>query len=126
MNVAVLAQAKSHDQAQRDKLKSIIRDKSLLRGDFDLASGAKSSLYFEMKQTLLDPEGISLAAAAMLEELERFPTVTAIGGLELGACPVVTAVCQIWRAEFSGILRSERTKDPGGQTTGRWSGQGRG
>ncbi len=76
----------------RDRLREIIADKSLTRGRFKLASGGESDIFFDMKTTLLDPEGAALAADLVLDLLagER---VDAVGGLVLGACPVVSAVC---------------------------------
>ena len=75
------------------RLFEIIQNKSLLKGRFKLASGAVSDYYLDMKPTTLDPEGISLIAdiifALLLNE-----EVDAIGGLELGAVPIITAVCQ--------------------------------
>jgi len=75
------------------RLFEIIQNKSLLKGRFKLASGAVSDYYLHMKPTTLDPEGISLIAdiifALLLNE-----EVDAIGGLELGAVPIITAVCQ--------------------------------
>ena len=80
------------DLQKRQRLKSLIAAKSVLTGgDFKLASGGKSSVFFDMKMTLLDPEGINLVADLMLQLLER-ETVDAIGGLVLGACPIVDAV----------------------------------
>ena len=79
--------------ATRDRLKQIIAEKSVLSGgNFRLASGGESSLFFDMKMTLLDPEGAGLAADMILDHLEGKP-VDAIGGIVLGACPIVSAVC---------------------------------
>jgi orotate phosphoribosyltransferase len=80
------------DAKKRARLKSLVAAKSVLTGgDFKLASGGQSSVFFDMKMTLLDPEGINLVADLMLEMLqnERFD---AIGGLVLGACPIVDAI----------------------------------
>lgn len=80
------------DPAKRARLKALIARQSILTGgDFKLASGGQSAVFFDMKMTLLDPEGINLVADLMLETLagENFD---AIGGLVLGACPIVDAV----------------------------------
>ncbi len=37
----------------------MIAEKSVLRGQFRLASGGESGLFFDMKQTLLLPEGLA-------------------------------------------------------------------
>lgn len=76
---------------KKDRLKQIIIQKSLKTGNFILASGATSTYLFDLKPTLLDPEGANLAADIILEMLEK--DVSAVAGLELGACPIVSAVC---------------------------------
>lgn len=76
---------------KKERLKEIIVEKSLKTGDFILASGAKSTYLFDLKTTLLDPEGANLASDLILETLPE--TIGAIGGLELGACPIVSAIC---------------------------------
>ncbi len=78
---------------RRGRLRDIIHERSLLRdGDFVLASGRKSPVFFDMKMTVLDPEGAALIAEAVLDLIEDDPAEL-IGGLELGAVPIVAAVC---------------------------------
>ncbi|MBU6475384.1 MAG: orotate phosphoribosyltransferase [Alphaproteobacteria bacterium] len=75
------------------RLRRIINEKSYnTGGDFKLASGAASSFFFDMKPTVLDPEGANLVADAILERIKGL-NATAIGGLVLGACPIASAVC---------------------------------
>jgi orotate phosphoribosyltransferase len=82
---------------QRERLLEIIRDKSLLKGTFKLASGLTSNYYLDMKPTMFSPEGAALIAEIVLDELSKHKGVDAIGGLELGAVPVIAAVCaQSW------------------------------
>lgn len=76
----------------RARLRDLIAERSLTRGQFKLASGGESNIFFDMKTTLLDPEGASLAGDLILDMIEDVEP-QAIGGLVLGACPVVTAVC---------------------------------
>lgn len=75
------------------RLRAMIAEKSVLRGQFRLASGGESGLFFDMKQTLLLPEGLSLVGSLMLERVLA-SRATAVGGLVLGACPIVGAVAQ--------------------------------
>jgi orotate phosphoribosyltransferase len=79
--------------AKRQQLLGIIRRRSLLQDrDFVLASGRSSNFFFDMKRTVLDPEGAVLVAD-LLFEIVRDEQVDAIGGLETGAIPIVAALC---------------------------------
>jgi orotate phosphoribosyltransferase len=77
----------------RARLLEIIRRKSLLRGTFKLASGATSDYYLDMKPTTFDPEGATLIAEIICDMMQNDTDVDSIGGLELGAVPIVAAVC---------------------------------
>jgi orotate phosphoribosyltransferase len=75
------------------RLRDLIHEKSLLRGDaFKLSSGQTTSYFFNMKTTMLDPEGSNLIADAILNRLAG-EKVDAIGGMALGAVPIVSVVC---------------------------------
>jgi orotate phosphoribosyltransferase len=79
--------------AKRQRLLDIIRQNSLLQDrDFVLASGRSSNFFFDMKRTMLDPEGGALAAELLFERI-RDEAVDYIGGLETGAIPIVAALC---------------------------------
>ncbi len=80
----------------RQFLKDLLRRKSLFRGHFTLASGRTSDYYLDCRLTTLDPEGAVLTGYTILELLsERGIHSDAIGGLTLGADPIVTAVAAI-------------------------------
>ncbi len=80
----------------REKLLQLLKENSLLFGDFTLTSGKKSSYYFDSKLTTLLPEGSYLVAKEILRiiEEERIEA-DAIGGMTLGADPIVSAVAAI-------------------------------
>lgn len=87
-----IARADSTDEKWH-RLRQIIRDHSLLRGErFLLASGEWSDYYFDMKPTTLDPEGAALIGELMFDKI-RNRQFNFIGGLEIGAIPVVSSVC---------------------------------
>ena len=79
---------------QEQRLLEIIRTRSVRRGHFTLASGATSDVYLDMKPTMFDPEGAALIGAVIVERLKAHPDISRVGGLELGAVPIVTAVSQ--------------------------------
>jgi orotate phosphoribosyltransferase len=73
-----------------DRLREIIRERSFRRkGAFKLASGRTSTFYFNLKPTTLDPEGARLIGAALAEKAAALGA-DYVGGLELGAVPLVT------------------------------------
>jgi orotate phosphoribosyltransferase len=78
----------------RARLADIIRTRSFGRGEITLASGRKSDFYFNLKPTMLDPEGAALLAELTYETLkdEKFDY---IGGLEMGAVPLAGAIAQL-------------------------------
>ena len=78
---------------QRERLRDIITRQSLLQDrDFILASGRASNFFFDMKKTMFDPEGASLLADLLFDQIKT-EHVDYIGGLETGAIPIVAALC---------------------------------
>jgi orotate phosphoribosyltransferase len=80
--------------ASRARLAEIIRKRSFGRGEVTLASGRKSNFYFNLKPTMLDPEGATLLAELTYEALKD-DGFDYIGGLEMGAVPLAGAVAQL-------------------------------
>jgi orotate phosphoribosyltransferase len=88
------ASAQSRSASKRDRLIGLVTDHSLLRGhQIKLVSGAESSFYFNMKPTAFDPEGAALIAELVLDEVLR-DGAELVGGLEMGAVPIVACVAQ--------------------------------
>jgi orotate phosphoribosyltransferase len=73
------------------RLHRIILDKSLKFGDFVLTSGARSTFLFQLRQTTMHPEGAALIGEIVVEYMER-NALKCVGGLELGAVPLVSAI----------------------------------
>ena len=80
--------------ASRARLAEIIRKRSFGRGEITLASGRKSDFYFNLKPTMLDPEGASLLAELTYEALKD-DGLDFVGGLEMGAVPLAGAIAQL-------------------------------
>jgi len=73
------------------ELKEIIRAQSVAFGDFTLASGQKSDVYIDIRKTSLHSAGAYLIGRAFWELMhERWPESKGVGGLTLGADPLVT------------------------------------
>ncbi len=89
----------------REKLKQLLKDKSVLRGNFTLASQESSDFYVDVRITALDPEGINLISKIFFDEIIKNKEIEAIGCvLSVGASPIVGAT----------VLRShmENTNSP--------------
>src|ERR1700744_6272384 len=80
--------------ASRARLAEIIRKRSFGRGEITLASGRKSDFYFNLKPTMLDPEGAALLAELTLDALAN-DMFDYVGGLEMGAVPIAGAIAQL-------------------------------
>ncbi len=80
--------------ASRARLHEIIRKRSFGRGEITLASGRKSDFYFNLKPTMLDPEGASLLAELTFDALKD-DGLDYVGGLEMGAVPLAGAIAQL-------------------------------
>lgn len=77
----------------RQRLKEILLEKSYRKGTFTLTSGKTSDFYIDGKQTTLSAEGAYLCGKLLHELLEKSSVpIDAVGGMTLGADPLVTAV----------------------------------
>lgn len=79
---------------RRARLADIIFARSFGRGRVLLASGKESDFYFDMKPTMLDPEGASLIAHHLFETVKDLGA-DYVGGLEMGAVPITGGLCQV-------------------------------
>ncbi len=85
----------------RQALLRILATNSFRLGDFTLASGQRSDYYIDCRTTTLDAEGGRLAGLLLYDLIrEHIPAAVAIGGLTMGADPLVsnTASASAWAA----------------------------
>jgi len=75
----------------RNKLFALLKERAFRRGRVVLASGRESDFYFDMKPAMLDPDGASLMAELILQQLQGV-NADCIGGLEMGAVPLIAPV----------------------------------
>ncbi|MGE3174627.1 MAG: orotate phosphoribosyltransferase [Planctomycetota bacterium] len=82
--------------AGKQRLLQLVRERAYKDGlDITLVSGKKSDFYINGKKVSLHPEGLWLIANLMLHVLERYPEVTATGGLTMGADPIASAIAAL-------------------------------
>ncbi|MCG8588357.1 MAG: orotate phosphoribosyltransferase [Proteobacteria bacterium] len=81
----------SSDDA-RSTLLELIHEVSFERRKVVLSSGRESDFYLDLRQTLMRPRGVELAGRLLWEKLRGGPDVDSVGGMAVGAVPVVSAV----------------------------------
>ena len=117
------------EKTERDRLRQMLLDRSMRFGEFVLSSGATSNYYIDVRKTSLHPEGLRMIAK-MFYEILLPDKVTAVGGLTLGADPLVAGL-MLYSAEqahpIEGFLVRRSTKDHGlrGQVEGNLAGHRR-
>jgi orotate phosphoribosyltransferase len=103
----------------RTALLNLIATYSFKLGDFTLASGQKSDYYVDCRTTTLHAEGGRLAGLVLYDLIrEHIPSAVAVGGLTMGADPLVSNVASAsaWAlADYNEIrnLSSELELDEG-------------
>lgn len=75
----------------RDALLSMLREHAFKQGDFTLKSGKKSDFLIDCKNVVLSARGHHLVGEVLLTSLQTFGC-TAVAGVELGGCPLASAV----------------------------------
>ena len=97
----------------RQKLLSTLAHKSFRLGQFKLSSGGTSDYYIDCRTTTLDAKGSRLTGEVFLEEIQkRAWKPEAIGGLTMGADPIVVAVSVV-SGELNGFLVRKAEKQHG-------------
>ena len=99
--------------SSRQKLLSTLAHKSFRLGEFKLSSGGTSDYYIDCRTTTLDAIGSRLTGEVFLEEIrKREWKPQAIGGLTMGADPIVVAVAVV-SGELNGFLVRKAEKQHG-------------
>jgi orotate phosphoribosyltransferase len=97
----------------RQKLLSTLAHKSFRLGQFKLSSGGTSDYYIDCRTTTLDAKGSRLTGEVFFEDIQRFGwNARAIGGLTMGADPIVVAVSVV-SGELDGFLVRKAEKQHG-------------
>jgi orotate phosphoribosyltransferase len=89
------------DSSYRQQLLALLARTSFKLGQFKLSSGGTSDYYIDCRTTTLHAEGGRLTGHAVLELLEAHNIeAEAVGGLTMGADPIVSnvATASAWRA----------------------------
>jgi orotate phosphoribosyltransferase len=88
-------------ESPRQQLLALLAERSFRLGEFRLSSGGVSDYYIDCRATTLSAEGARLTARVVLDEFFRQQwKPQAVGGMTLGADPIVAAVAMLSAQEM--------------------------
>src|ERR1700678_4211621 len=97
----------------RRELLRLLAQKSFRLGEFKLSSGGTSDYYIDCRTTTLDARGAQLVGEVFLDAIrEQGWEAKAVGGLTLGADPIVVAVA-VTSGNLNGFLVRKAEKQHG-------------
>src|SRR5216683_507300 len=111
----------------QQRLREILRERSITHGDFTLASGRRSNFYIDARRTTMSGEGLVVIGTLGLARLAaRGWAPDLVGGLTLGADPVAYAIAaaaraQGWPVDAFSVRRQAKTHGTGRRIEGCFS-----
>lgn len=100
-----------------DRLLALLRQRGFRRGRFILSSGNESDFFIDCKPAVLLAEGHVLVGEALLSKIRELPVaVSAVAGVELGGCPLASAVAMASAKQahsMDAVYIRKATKDHG-------------
>ena len=97
----------------REELLALLAQKSFRLGEFQLSSGGTSDYYIDCRTTTRDARGAQLVGQVFLDEMRRQGWhADAIGGLTMGADPIVVSVA-VTSGTLHGFLVRKAEKQHG-------------
>jgi orotate phosphoribosyltransferase len=103
------------DRDYEQRLFDLLFKRAFILGEVDLSSGAKSNFYIDGKMVAGSPEGAFLLGEVLYDHIKDFE-FDAIGGLAVGAVPIVTSVvisCYRHERSVEGFWVREERKSHG-------------
>ena len=101
-----------------DELLKLLRENAYKKGEFKLSSGKTSEHYVNCKPVTLSGRGLTLASVMLLEHVEK--DSLAVGGLTLGADPIVSGVAVVAGLDKRLLNGLIVRKEPKGHGTEAW------
>jgi len=102
----------------KEELLKLLKENAYRKGEFKLSSGKTSEHYVNCKPVTLNGRGLTLASIMLLEHVEN--DSVAVGGLTLGADPIVSGVAVVAGLDkrlLDGLIVRKEAK---GHGTGAW------
>jgi len=106
-------------EQHQERLAALLGRDALRTGQFTLASGRTSHYYVDGRKVTLSAEGAAVVAQRVLDVLDGRPEVEAVGGLTMGADPIVGATLALAGREGRSLTGFLVRKEPKGHGTGR-------
>lgn len=101
--------------AEKQALLTLLAEKSFRLGEFKLSAGGTSDYYIDCRATTLDAEGARLTSRVFLDEIyKRGWAPEAIGGLTMGADPIVACIAMLSAQQVQGRAVHGRPGDEEG------------
>ncbi|KPJ59332.1 MAG: orotate phosphoribosyltransferase [Deltaproteobacteria bacterium DG_8] len=105
----------------RARLLQLIKEKSYEERKVILSSGRESTFYFDGKQTTLNPEGSYITGKLLYQKIRNSSVpVEAVGGMTLGADPIVTSIAIVSFLEGNPLPAFIIRKEPKKHGTCKW------
>ena len=101
----------------KPRVLALLKEDAYRKGDYTLSSGRKREHYVNCKPVSLNGKGLTWISCMILEHIDE--DVVAIGGLTLGADPLVsgvTVVCGLDHINLSGLIVRKKAKGHGTQS----------
>jgi len=102
----------------KEELLKLLKENAYKKGEYTLSSGKTSEHYVNCKPVTLNGRGLTLASVMLLEHVER--DSAAVGGLTLGADPIVSGVALVAGLDKRLLDGLIVRKEPKGHGTGAW------
>ena len=102
----------------KEELLKLLKQNAYKKGEFKLSSGKTSEHYVNCKPVTLNGRGLTLASVMLLEHVER--DSAAVGGLTLGADPIVSGVAVVAGLDKRLLDGLIVRKEPKGHGTEAW------
>lgn len=96
--------AVSNAATSRESLLRILKTRSYEKKRVTLASGRESDFFIDCKQAILTAEGHACVGELMFARASSaFPEATTVAGVELGGCPLASAVALVSHQQGRGL-----------------------
>ena len=102
----------------KEELLELLKKYAYKKGEFTLSSGKKTDHYVNCKPVTLTGRGLTLASVILLSAIEE--DSKAVGGLTLGADPLVSGIAVVSALERATMDALIVRKEPKGHGTGAW------